>query len=191
MLCSYCGEYADSWDHVVPVSYRAENRSLIKKRDNAVPCCRECNTLLGNCFNHSVSTRAEYLIKKLKKKYKSIIRMPKWGEDELEDISGDFSRQIRASMDMKSILCDRFNHIRETVLSDYSANDCKLKFENMEYKPIRCVRFTNSSDKIHEVFMDEISVSSIIFENTAIDRAIGILEGRGVITSDYDIEVIR
>lgn len=67
----------------------------------------------------------------------------------------------------------------------------KMKFENMEYKPIRCVRFTNSSDKIHEVFMDEISVSSIIFENTAIDRAIGILEGRGVITSDYDIEVIR
>lgn len=36
--CAYCSTPADSWDHVIPMSWGGPNTL-----DNLVPCCRPCN----------------------------------------------------------------------------------------------------------------------------------------------------
>ena len=40
-VCFYCGQDADQVDHVIPISKAPE---LVVSPDNAVACCKRCNT---------------------------------------------------------------------------------------------------------------------------------------------------
>ena len=194
MICSYCGEYAETYDHVVPISYKHVSRRLEVGNREAIPCCRECNSLLGNAFLHTVSYRAEYLIKKYKRRYSKIIKTPNWDMDELEDMGEGMRKSILARMDMRDILIERLTHLKQTHLADYSVQECKDKFIDMVYKPLHAVKFTKPTkgeSKTFYVYKDEISTSRMLFENTFVEKAIEVLEERGVITDDCDIEVIR
>jgi len=44
-VCYYCGQDADQVDHVIPISKAPE---LVVNADNAVACCKRCNTSKGN-----------------------------------------------------------------------------------------------------------------------------------------------
>jgi len=44
-VCFYCGQDADQVDHVIPISKAPE---LVVSADNAVACCKRCNTRKGN-----------------------------------------------------------------------------------------------------------------------------------------------
>jgi len=44
-VCFYCGQDADQVDHVIPISKAPE---LVVSSDNAVACCKRCNTSKGN-----------------------------------------------------------------------------------------------------------------------------------------------
>jgi 5-methylcytosine-specific restriction endonuclease McrA len=44
-VCYYCGGDADQVDHVIPVSKAPD---LVLSADNAVACCKRCNTRKGN-----------------------------------------------------------------------------------------------------------------------------------------------
>ena len=44
-VCFYCGQDADQVDHVIPISKAPE---LVVSPDNAVACCKRCNTRKGN-----------------------------------------------------------------------------------------------------------------------------------------------
>ena len=194
MICSYCGEYAETYDHVIPISYKHVSRRLEVGNREAIPCCRECNSLLGNVFLHTVSYRAEYLIKKYKRRYSKIIKTPNWDMDELEDMGEGMRKSILARMDMRDILIERLTHLKQTHLAAYSVQECKDKFIDMVYKPLHAVKFTKPTKgepKTFYVYKDEISTSRMLFENTFVEKAIEVLEERGVITDDCDIEVIR
>lgn len=198
MLCTYCGEYADTYDHVVPVSYLRVHRKLEVGNKEAIPCCRECNSTLSNKLHITISERARYLQSRYKFKYKKVLNFPDWDTDELEEMSKDFRRSIAASIDMREITKDRMKHLRQTIQADYTIQEAKMKFAEMTYKPITSVVFRkykyyapDDRDVIleHQVFADKIG--NPMFENSAIDKAIQYLESNGVVTVDYEIEVIR
>ena len=44
-VCVYCGNYADTVDHLDPVSLGGD---VIPSIDRAVPACRSCNSIRGN-----------------------------------------------------------------------------------------------------------------------------------------------
>ena len=44
-ICYYCGQDASQVDHVIPISAAPE---LVVNADNAVACCKRCNTSKGN-----------------------------------------------------------------------------------------------------------------------------------------------
>ena len=44
-VCFYCGKDADQVDHVIPITKAPE---LVISFDNAVACCKRCNTAKGN-----------------------------------------------------------------------------------------------------------------------------------------------
>ena len=193
MLCSYCGEFADSFDHVTPVSYRCNSRKNEIGNKYAVPCCMECNTILSSHLYVTVGSRAEYLLKRYKKKYGRVLKTPEWDTDELEEMSVDFQRSILARLDMKGVILDRISHLNKTRINDYTIEECNALFKDAAYKPIRGVKFSEvDSDKYWIVFADDIKKKgNILFENFAIERAIDIMEYDGVVTQGLKIEVIR
>lgn len=53
-VCTYCGELADTRDHVVPRSYL--------NTGTTVPACRQCNGLLSSKLHITIESRAHYLL---------------------------------------------------------------------------------------------------------------------------------
>lgn len=80
---------------MVPQSY-SNNTSY--ERKYVVPCCHECNTVLGNKLYHTVSSRAAYIHGKLQERYKKVLRTPDWEEEELEELSQDMRKSIEAGL---------------------------------------------------------------------------------------------
>jgi len=65
--CGYCFQnWATGWDHLIPFSYRADNRRL-----NLYPSCRRCNSILGNKIFQTIEDKREYVRSRL-------IEMGKW-----------------------------------------------------------------------------------------------------------------
>ena len=194
MICSYCGEFADTYDHVIPVSYKHVDRKMEVGNKEAIPCCSECNTILGNRFLHTVSARAGYLLKTYSKRYQKVLRTPDWDADELAEMGDNMKQSILARLDARDILKERLTHLKDTSLADYTVQECKDKFANMVYKPLHSIRFSKmwrGEKKVHYVYIDEITSTRMLFENSFIEKAIELLESRGVVTDDYKIEVIR
>lgn len=195
MICSYCGEFAETYDHVVPVSYKHVTRKLEVGNKEAIPCCCECNTTLGNKFFHTVSTRAGYLLKKYKKRYAKVLNTPDWEEDELEEMGDSMRRSIVARLDMRGILKERLMHLKDTQAADYTVQECQDKFVDMVYKPLHSVRFSKvikGVKQTHYIYADEVFTNGrLLFENSFVDKAVCLLEERGVVTDGWKIEVIR
>ena len=97
MGCFYCGERADTLDHCPPIS-RADDYlvfNLEEERWVLVDCCRECNGLLSDSLQETIVERAELLKLKLTRRYRSLLRTPKWTAKELRELG----RMLRSSID--------------------------------------------------------------------------------------------
>ena len=62
--CVYCGEVADTVDHVVPKSYRLNNRD-----DNLVASCKECNALAANYVFDSIEEKRAFVLRRRHERY--------------------------------------------------------------------------------------------------------------------------
>jgi len=62
--CTYCGDPADTVDHLEPVSRQTARRRRGKMAGlgDRVPACRECNSTLGACNANTVKERAAVLL---------------------------------------------------------------------------------------------------------------------------------
>jgi len=93
--CSYCGDkYADTLDHVVPHSYNHVHNKRSYDKKLVIPCCKECNTILSNKLFFTIGERASHLSVKYTKKYKKLLSLPSWSEEELEEVKGSLKEKI-------------------------------------------------------------------------------------------------
>ena len=115
-ICYYCGMPASTKDHVIPkailktfdIQFNSESlHQYIKNRTLLVPSCRECNNLLGATIQESLTARKAYLKKKLKQRYKKVLKMPKWTEEELNQMGKNLRSSIIASMNEKELIKKR------------------------------------------------------------------------------------
>src|SRR5690554_2344513 len=101
-LCTYCKDTGDTLDHVVPVSFNATSRKKVKfNKADVVPCCGDCNNLLGNVFLHTVGSRAGFLAEKYKKRFKKLLKSPDWSEEELLELGESLSKTLRQANILK------------------------------------------------------------------------------------------
>jgi hypothetical protein len=109
--CYYCGLHADARDHVIPVSVWRSYESLglepPKQRILIVPCCSECNSLLGASIQETLADRKKAIKKILRKRYAKILAMPEWYDDELEALSPKLQEWVRASIAVKEAVKER------------------------------------------------------------------------------------
>lgn len=66
--CVYCGDTSQkTCNHAIPISYRSTSRNY--EYGDTVPCCLECNRILGNKAFITIEERACYLADRLGSKY--------------------------------------------------------------------------------------------------------------------------
>jgi len=115
-VCYYCGQQADSIDHVIPQAVLRElsalgdeyvTKEMLGKRALKVWACRECNSLAGCSLQDSLPERRDFVKKKLRKKYKRIIELPQWEEGEIEEMGYNLQVFIRSSAKWKDFIKQR------------------------------------------------------------------------------------
>ena len=87
-ICTYCGDLADSWDHV-PALAEAECLDLDRFRNSGgelllIPSCRKCNSWLGRKPLHTPQERKTYCWSKWVALFHKDFSIPQWDKEELD-----------------------------------------------------------------------------------------------------------
>jgi 5-methylcytosine-specific restriction endonuclease McrA len=98
--CVYCGDVADTLEHIPPRSVRNHKLALYIKF-KTVHSCFECNNLLGNRLPWDLDGRKEKIKEILAKRYKKALKFQDWTELELQEVSETMRKEIIISMEMK------------------------------------------------------------------------------------------
>lgn len=90
--CEYCGNVADTIDHVPPQCIRPTLINL--KLTNRFPffevkACRECNSLLGKRMLWTFRQRKKFIRRALRLKYKEVLALPDWSDSEIKQLNGN------------------------------------------------------------------------------------------------------
>lgn len=111
--CFYCDEAPAGRDHA-PALFWMD--ALVNAKHNRkyeywmVPCCTECNALLGNRPLHTLYARAMYIEQKLSKKYEA--KHVLWSSAELAQMSRTMQASIKARLTKNQILLDRIRAVQ-------------------------------------------------------------------------------
>lgn len=118
--CYYCGETADSVDHVVPQSMlrtlstlEDEYTSAILARHGrrmTVPACIECNVLLGNKYFITLAERKAHLKQRLRVRYRKLLATPDWTDTELGRLGDRMQGYVIASVVKRDIVLKRIRY---------------------------------------------------------------------------------
>lgn len=85
-LCAYCGEYGSEAEHVVPKSSRLPTYTLL--------ACGECNRIAGGLVFRSFVDKRGHIHRELRRKYRRVLRMPEWPEEEMGELGYVLRAQI-------------------------------------------------------------------------------------------------
>lgn len=112
--CFYCGEPANSLDHVPPLSAMEVLNKEKRKKDNIpaalVPCCMECNGALGGRQLWTVFDRLLYLesyFDAFFKKQKAL-----WTDEEINELGYSLRESVRHRQDKLDRYRDKIRAIQ-------------------------------------------------------------------------------
>lgn len=116
--CTYCGcLYGEDRDHIIPQAYTSTGKRDYKP-GSTVPACSECNGTLGSKLYITVATRAAYLLGTFRPKWKKIMDVPYWDDEELEDMGPTMRSHIEFSI-REARCCEmRLEHLELVALYD-------------------------------------------------------------------------
>lgn len=109
--CAYCGVPATSTDHVPPRSARQRIVDLglcNQFKFQEVPCCAECNSVLGARALWTVTQRKRFIKAYLKRKYRKYINMPSW-DGEPDTVKGRLRSYVVASQITRDVVRSRLS----------------------------------------------------------------------------------
>lgn len=106
--CYYCGDVADSIDHVIPRSLLARldlatQVAMPRPYADTVPCCRDCNCRLNSSYQETLTERKLELKRRLRKRWGRLVQAtPEWTEEQLADLAdGYFKDAIIAQLALR------------------------------------------------------------------------------------------
>ena len=113
--CVYCGLPATSMDHVPPITNCSSfsKKALDYNNFFKVPSCTQCNSTLNDRVLYSILERLDFVKKYLRKKYKNLLHLPAWEEEDYEDMNPTFAKIIKHKDTQVDILYRRLDHYPE------------------------------------------------------------------------------
>lgn len=94
--CFYCGIPADTQDHQPPISKFQEYRDLCLEHGFfvKVPCCRECNSLLGDTPTESLIDRDMLAKNLLMNRYRKTLEVGDWDAEEIMELGANLRSTV-------------------------------------------------------------------------------------------------
>jgi hypothetical protein len=114
--CVYCGDDADTKDHIVPVSYYYDGirsgRHLTNEygKENLVDACKECNSIAGNKVFPNINDKKDYIQERIKMKYKKVINSVYWSDEEISEMGINLQKEIRIQQLARKWILNRINY---------------------------------------------------------------------------------
>lgn len=121
LKCFYCGDDATCKDHIIPVSYYYSGKRQPKKKyltseygkENLIDSCNECNNIAWNKIFQDVFAKKEYIQEKIKLKYKKVVNMPFWSEEEINELGYMLKKEIRIQQLARKWILNRMSYPKE------------------------------------------------------------------------------
>jgi hypothetical protein len=111
--CTYCGMRATCLDHVIPRSFDyAGERTHDTNKQECVPACAECNSLLSNLMYITVADRARFLSDRLQERHRDLLSAPDWREEEYEELSGRLLHHVKSLQTKKKLVRARVDYAK-------------------------------------------------------------------------------
>ncbi len=118
--CAYCGSYADTQDHVLPVVFM---EFLLSQNDTEtyseiVPSCIECNSLAGTTVFSSFKKKKAFVQAKIYNRYS---RITEWTEEEIEfaELRGNLKQIVVADMKKRKHHVKRWSYNNPDYVGEY------------------------------------------------------------------------
>lgn len=110
--CVYCGAAGETIDHVTPISFNYTRRpsNAPARSGERVPCCRECNSLLGAKALFSVPERAHEVAGCLERRYRKELNAPVWTDEELGELEPGLRQVIRSKQYLRDEVIERIRN---------------------------------------------------------------------------------
>jgi hypothetical protein len=113
--CFYCGDYANSTDHFVPVSYyyngkrHGKHLTATYGKENLIPSCMECNQLASNKIFETKDKKRTFIQERLTQRYKKVINMPFWDDEEIKEMGYKLKKEIIIQQLARKWILNRIN----------------------------------------------------------------------------------
>jgi hypothetical protein len=107
--CIYCNDIAGCRHHYKE-SVANSGRKRGYSKEDVLPTCKECNALLSS-RNPEYPDCCLFLYNEIKSRHKKILNQPDWDEDDLEEMSAKFKKNILASIKEREIQKKRLENL--------------------------------------------------------------------------------
>jgi hypothetical protein len=138
--CYYCNEPAATMDHQPPITQVGTVIDVDESFECVlVPCCRECNSLLGATVTTTLEDRMVVVKNKLEKKYKKYINIiEQWKEEEILELGESLRSSVIASINLAKISLNRLAYKGHEVTEECQEVEycsfCKEKTSSVHHK---------------------------------------------------------
>jgi len=132
--CFYCGEWAFSIDHVPPITHLGDF-----KLGFLIPACQECNCILNDRRFNTLGERCEYIKRKLKKRYGSILYISPWSNEEIDELDGRLKEYVSGYRNSIDILLERLGYKSSVykIYEDVNLYELDIRIDQLR-KNISC-----------------------------------------------------
>lgn len=110
--CIYCGERADSLDHVFPLSFlstMSRRQGGMKSIGVTVDCCRDCNSRLCASMFYSFQDRLDSARERIAKKNARLIKLPHWEDAEIRKLRGGLRKLVKKRNVQREVVMQRMD----------------------------------------------------------------------------------
>lgn len=113
--CVYCGDWANTLDHIIPISYLNSNKrnkvsNLYCDSENIVESCTECNCIANDRVFDSIEEKRAYIQNRLSIKYSRLLKLPLWTKEEIKEMGWKFRNELKISALAKKWITNRINY---------------------------------------------------------------------------------
>lgn len=103
-ICTYCGEYADTQDHLLPATFTGK---AVRRHVLTVPACGQCNSRIGDAYAPSITERRAIAQNGLRRKYFRLLQSFDYTDEELEEFGHAMKSSVLRARDEKTRLLRR------------------------------------------------------------------------------------
>jgi hypothetical protein len=135
MICTYCGDRATGYDHVIPYSYTGGLSGRARKGSTdpgeRVPACRDCNSRLGNRMYPGVASKKAAIAEMLQESLDDL-GDTEWTQSDLEELGPFLRASIQAAARKRLDIEKRLAFAKSGCFVDRK----KLKYERVPLSAI-------------------------------------------------------